>query len=160
MGNTYERLLIVFLRTCLHSVALWKRSWNLSRSWPRCTLTHLPRCQRCGLTVCSFSIRLSGKSATWAIRQAKYGKIQFWSTQEFFDQWLKVYNATTGRLVEILQLAHHVRNLKNDERFLYLVNLYAAGWIPVLITQCFLEQWAKCMKRQHLIWKGNRSGEI
>jgi hypothetical protein len=35
----------------------------------------------------------------------------FESTQEFFDLWVKTYQATLGRLVE--PWVQHVRNLKN-----------------------------------------------
>ncbi len=50
------------------------------------------------------------------------------STQEFFDMWLKVYNATTGRLVEMPALGPtHEKSEKMMKGFSTFVNLYAAG---------------------------------
>ncbi|MCZ7355498.1 MAG: hypothetical protein O8C66_03760 [Candidatus Methanoperedens sp.] len=56
------------------------------------------------------------------------GKSGFESTQEFFDQWLKVYNATTGRLVEMPALGPaREKSEKMMKGFSTFVNLYAAG---------------------------------
>ncbi|MDD5473662.1 MAG: poly(R)-hydroxyalkanoic acid synthase subunit PhaE [Candidatus Methanoperedens sp.] len=55
-------------------------------------------------------------------------KSSFESTQEFFDQWLNVYNATTGRLVEMPALGPaREKSEKMMKGFSTFVNLYAAG---------------------------------
>ena len=55
-------------------------------------------------------------------------KSSFESTQEFFDQWLKVYNATTGRLVDMPALGpSREKSEKMMKGFSTFVNLYAAG---------------------------------
>ncbi len=55
-------------------------------------------------------------------------KSNFESTQEFFDMWLKVYNATTGRLVEMPALGPaREKSEKMMKGFSTFVNLYAAG---------------------------------
>lgn len=52
----------------------------------------------------------------------------FESTQEFFEQWLKVYNATTGRLVEMPAIGPaREKSEKMMKGFSTFVNLYAAG---------------------------------
>ncbi len=55
-------------------------------------------------------------------------KSGFESTQEFFDMWLKVYNATTGRLVEMPALGPaREKSERMMKGFSTFVNLYAAG---------------------------------
>ena len=55
-------------------------------------------------------------------------KSNFESTQEFFDMWLKIYNATTGRLVEMPALGPaREKSEKMMKGFSTFVNLYAAG---------------------------------
>lgn len=55
-------------------------------------------------------------------------KSSFESTQEFFDMWLKVYHATTGRLVEMPALGPtREKSEKFMKGFSTFVNLYAAG---------------------------------
>ncbi len=55
-------------------------------------------------------------------------KSDFESTQEFFDMYLKVYNATAGRLVEMPALGPaREKSEKMMKGFSTFVNLYAAG---------------------------------
>ena len=55
-------------------------------------------------------------------------KSNFESTQEFFDQWLKVYNATTGRLVDMPSLGpSREKSEKMMKGYSTFVNLYTAG---------------------------------
>jgi class III poly(R)-hydroxyalkanoic acid synthase PhaE subunit len=52
----------------------------------------------------------------------------FGSTQEFFDQWLKVYNASTGRLTEMPAIGpSREKSEKMMKGFSTFVNLYIAG---------------------------------
>ena len=55
-------------------------------------------------------------------------KSSFESTQEFFDMWLKVYDATTGRLVEMPAMGPtREKSEKMMKGFSTLANLFAAG---------------------------------
>ena len=55
-------------------------------------------------------------------------KSDFESTQEFFDMYLKVYNATTGRLVEMPTLGPaREKSEKMMKGFSTFANLFAAG---------------------------------
>lgn len=55
-------------------------------------------------------------------------KSSFESTQEFFDMWLKIYNATTGRLVEMPAMGPtREKSEKMMKGFSTLANLFAAG---------------------------------
>jgi class III poly(R)-hydroxyalkanoic acid synthase PhaE subunit len=55
-------------------------------------------------------------------------KSNFESSQDFFDMWLKVYNATTGRLVEMPALGPaREKSEKIMKGFSTFANLYAAG---------------------------------
>ena len=83
-------------------------------------------------------------------------KSNFESTQEFFDQWLKVYNATTGRLVDMPSLGpSREKSEKMMKGFSTFVNLYMAGMEPVPIYRVYSwKQCAKCRKRLQPIWKG------
>ena len=55
-------------------------------------------------------------------------KSNFESTQEIYDQWLKVYNATTGRLVEMPALGPaREKSEKMMMGFSAFANLYSAG---------------------------------
>jgi hypothetical protein len=55
-------------------------------------------------------------------------KSSFESTQEFFDMWLKVYHATTGRLVEMPAMGPaREKSEKMMKGFSAFANLFAAG---------------------------------
>jgi hypothetical protein len=55
-------------------------------------------------------------------------KSSFESTREFFDMWLKVYNTTTGRLIEMPAVGPaREKSEKMMKGFSTFVNLYAAG---------------------------------
>lgn len=55
-------------------------------------------------------------------------KSGFESTQEFFDMWLKTYEATMGRLVEMPAMGPaREKSEKMTKGFSTFVNLYAAG---------------------------------
>jgi hypothetical protein len=55
-------------------------------------------------------------------------KSYFESTQEFFDMWLKTYEATMGRLVEMPAVGPaREKSEKMTKGFSTFVNLYAAG---------------------------------
>jgi len=55
-------------------------------------------------------------------------KSNFESTQEFFDMWLRTYNATMGRLVEMPAMGPtREKSEKFMKGFSTFVNLYTAG---------------------------------
>ena len=55
-------------------------------------------------------------------------KSSFESTQEFFDLWLRTYNATMGRLVEMPALGPtREKSEKMMKGFSTFINLYTAG---------------------------------
>jgi len=86
------------------------------------------------------------------------GKSSFESTQEFFDQWLKVYNATTGRLVEMPALGPaREKSEKMMKGFSTFVNLYAAG---MDFNSNFQSVLLEAMRRVHEKTATDMEGEI
>lgn len=97
---------------------------------------------------CSFSASVSGKviqhEQSDGVSMEKSG---FESTQEFFDLWLKTYEATMGRLVEMPALGPaREKSEKMMKGFSTSVNLYAAGIDSIAnIQSVFME----AMRRVH-----------
>ena len=85
-------------------------------------------------------------------------KSSFESTQEFFDMWLKVYNATTGRLVEMPALGPtREKSEKMMKGFSTFVNLYAAGMDS---NSNFQSVFMEAMRRVHEKTATDMEGEI
>ncbi len=85
-------------------------------------------------------------------------KSNFESTQEFFDMWLKVYNTTTGRLVEMPALGPtREKSEKFMKGFSTFVNLYAAGMDSNSNIQSVL---LEAMRRVHEKTATDMEGEI
>ena len=85
-------------------------------------------------------------------------KSNFESTQEFLNQWLKVYNATTGRLVEMPAIGPaREKSEKMMKGFSTFVNLYAAGMdTSSNLHSVFLE----AMSKVHEKTASDMEGEI
>ena len=85
-------------------------------------------------------------------------KSSFESTQEFFDMWLKVYNATTGRLVEMPALGPtREKSEKMMKGFSTFVNLYAAGMDA---NSNFQSVFVEAMRKVHEKTATDMEGEI
>ncbi len=85
-------------------------------------------------------------------------KSNFESTQEFFDMWLKVYNATTGRLIEMPALGPaREKSEKMMKGFSTFVNLYAAGMDS---NSNFQSVFMEAMRRVHEKTATDMEGEI
>ncbi len=85
-------------------------------------------------------------------------KSNFESTQEFFDMWLKVYNATTGRLVEMPALGPaREKSEKMMKGFSTFVNLCAAGMDS---NSNFQSVFMEAMRRVHEKTGSEMEGEI
>src|SRR4030065_651574 len=85
-------------------------------------------------------------------------KSNFESTQEFFDQWLKVYNATTGRLVDMPSLGpSREKSEKMMKGFSTFVNLYTAGMDS---NSNFQSVFMEAMRRVHEKTGSDMDGEI
>src|SRR3990170_9084255 len=85
-------------------------------------------------------------------------KSNFESTQEFFDMWLKVYNATTGRLVEMPAMGPaREKSEKMMKGFSTSVNLYAAGMDS---TANFQSVFMEAMRRVREKTATDMEGEI
>jgi class III poly(R)-hydroxyalkanoic acid synthase PhaE subunit len=82
----------------------------------------------------------------------------FEPTQEFFDMWLKVYNATTGRLIEMPALGPaREKSEKMMKGFSTFVNLYAAGMDT---SSNFQSVFMEAMRRAHEKTATDMEGEI
>ncbi|TRZ90156.1 MAG: hypothetical protein D4R88_04180 [Methanosarcinales archaeon] len=85
-------------------------------------------------------------------------KSNFVSTQEYFDQWLKVYNATTGRLVEMPALGPtREKSEKMMKGFSTFVDLYTA-WMDSSVN--FQSVFMEAMRRVHEKTGSEMEGEI
>src|SRR3989304_10114558 len=85
-------------------------------------------------------------------------KSGFESTQEFFDQWIKTYETTYGRLIEMPALGPtRERSEKMMKGFPNFVNLYASWWDSNINFQnVFME----AMRRMHEKKSIEMEGEI
>jgi class III poly(R)-hydroxyalkanoic acid synthase PhaE subunit len=88
-------------------------------------------------------------------------KSKFESTQEFFDMWLKVYNATTGRLIEMPAIGpSREKSKKMMKGFSTFVNLYAAGMdFNYNIQSVFMEAMRKVKEKTASDMEGEISPE-
>src|SRR3972149_4455633 len=85
-------------------------------------------------------------------------KSSFESTQELFDMWLKVYNATTGRLVEMPAPGPtREKSEKMMKGFSTFVNLYAAGMDS---NSNFQSVFMEAMRKVHEKTATDMEGEI
>ncbi len=85
-------------------------------------------------------------------------KSSFESTQEFFDLWLKTYEATMGRIVEMPALGPmREKSEKMMKGFSLFVNLYAA-WMDSNVN--FQNVFMEAMRRMHEKTATEMEGEI
>lgn len=85
-------------------------------------------------------------------------KSSFETTQEFFDQWLKTYETTCGRLVEMPAIGpSREKSEKLMKGFSSFVNLYAA-WMDSSIN--FQSVFMEAMRRMHEKTGSEMEGEI
>ncbi|HWQ95806.1 MAG TPA: poly(R)-hydroxyalkanoic acid synthase subunit PhaE [Candidatus Methylomirabilis sp.] len=88
-------------------------------------------------------------------------KSGFESTQEFFDMWLRTYEATMGRLVEMPAMGPaREKSEKMTKGFSTFVNLYAAGMdTSSNLQSVFMEAMRKVQKKTAKDMKGEISPE-
>ena len=86
-------------------------------------------------------------------------KSGFESTQEFFDMWLRTYNATMGRIVEMPAMGPtREKSEKMMKGFSTVVNLYTAGMDSSSNLQSvFLEAMRKAHEKTATDMKGETS---
>ncbi len=85
-------------------------------------------------------------------------KSSFESSQEFFDMWLRVYSATTGRLVEMPVMGPtREKSEKFMKGFSTFVNLCTAGMDS---TSDFQSVFMEAMRRVHEKTESEMEGEI
>jgi class III poly(R)-hydroxyalkanoic acid synthase PhaE subunit len=85
-------------------------------------------------------------------------KSSFESSLKFFDMWLKVYSATTGRLVEMPAMGPtREKSEKMMRGFSTFVNLYAAGMDT---NSDFQSVFMEAMRRVHEKTATDMEGEI
>ncbi len=88
-------------------------------------------------------------------------KSGFESTQEFFDLWLKTYNATMGRLVEMPAMGPtREKSEKMMKGFSNFVNLYTAGMDSnINLQSVFMEAMRRVREKTTTDMKGEISPE-